>query len=120
MSLSYQKSPADPQYLIDQFGSLILLRSDGNRHHHGNEDLAILFTTDDMPMLIKHGPAQGISVHQQKLSAAMADIGLTTIVVPLDALRSDKGPAILDEINACLAICGRVGKLEERLTALQA
>lgn len=116
MNLGNHKSPVDPQYLIDQFGSLILRRSGGD-HHHGNDDLAILFATDDMPMLLKHGPAPAISAHQLKLSSVIPD--LTTIVVPLDALRSDKGPAILEEINACLAISGRVGKLEERLTALQ-
>ena len=117
MNIGNHKSPVDPQYHIDKFGSLMLRRSGGD-HHHGNEDLAILFTTDDMPMLLKHGPAAGIAAHREKLSSVMTDI--TTIVVPLDALRSEKGPAILEEINACLAISGRVGVLEQRLTALQA
>ena len=115
MTFVNHQSSIDPHYLINEFGSLILKRSSDDLQH-GDDDLAILFTADDLPILLKHGPAKAVATYRQNVCAEEDPV---TIVLPLEVLRSDKGPAILEEINACLAISGRVALLEQRLQALQ-
>lgn len=83
----------------------------------------------DGPILMKHGPAARVQEHADKLRAALrmfrADAGpdgdtpfgeVQIIEIPVSRLTADA----IEEINACLAISGRVEGLVGRLGQLAA
>ena len=106
----------EPHYAFDRFGELCF-RNGPEPRRHGREALAIAYTTDD-GVLYKHGPETGVRFHYERLRAV--DPSAQLIVLPLETLRGPKGEAILAEINACLAISGRIAGIERRLSDLLA
>lgn len=107
---------AESSYMIDSYGELILDRGEGDVHHHGEEDLALLYSNDD-GTLYKHGRASLVETHLHKLTAF--DPSITNIIIPLAELRGPKGPAILEVVNHTLACTGIANKLVERLDKIQ-
>jgi len=68
-------------------------------------------------MSLKHGPAGKVSAYADKVKVADPDVQCITI--PWEVLKHPVvGPQVIEEINACLAISGRVGHLLDRLTAI--
>lgn len=110
----------EPLYSIHPSTGLLIFKIKDEVRIIGETDLAVVYTTDpECPCLYKHGPAHLVSGYAEKLSRIDPDT--RTLIIPWDALKNPKlGPAVLDEINACLAISGRVGRLTERLQAMAA
>lgn len=106
----------EPRYEIDQFGSLVFVHG-ADRRVIAGESLAILFSADeDMPCLFKHGAVEGVVAYSERLRHVEP---VAMISIPFAVLRDEiLGPQVLEEVNLCLAISGRVGKLQERLRAI--
>lgn len=109
MPNAYRKNGADLQFVHAEKGVLLTVPA--------HESLGILRDGD---VLIKHGPAGRIKAlaeqYRDRIVGAgvgirRENIGFEVVEVPVTAIT----PAVLEEINACLQITGRVGRLPERL-----
>lgn len=110
----------EPLYSFHPLSGLLIFKINGEVRIIGETDLAVVYSADpECPCLHKHGPAHLLSAYADKIRRI--DPEVRTIIVPWSALKNPKlGPVVLDEINACLAISGRVGRLTERLQAMAA
>lgn len=108
----------EPVYSIDPSTGLLIFTTGNEVRVIGETDLAVVYSPDpECPCLYKHGPAHLISAYATKL--AQIDPDIVTVIIPWEAIKKPRlGPIVLNEINNCLAISGRVGRLCERLDAM--
>ena len=109
----------DPHYRIDtDLGQLFFSGGPRDETIVGDIDLAIAYSPNDgAPFLLKHGPANKVSAYLAKVQAI--DPEALSVTIPWEVLKHPiVGPKVVDEVNACLAISGRVGKLIDRLSEL--
>ncbi|MCE6957898.1 hypothetical protein LAZ40_02345 [Cereibacter sphaeroides] len=108
----------EPAYRIcDRTGHLLFDRCDVTIDL-GESALSIAWSADPhYPCLHKHGAPEGVEAFLT--AASRIDPDMRSITIPLDVIvHPEAGPKVLEEVNACLAITGRVGKIEERLAAI--
>ena len=109
----------DNGYRFDASIGQLFFVSEDIRTPLGDIDLAIAFTTDEdgNACLHKHGMSESV-MERAKLIRSI-DETCKTIVIPWEAIsHPEVGPLIIDEVNLCLAVSGRVGKLEAFLRTL--
>ena len=113
-----------PNYRFDQHGTLTLCHDKGDvlTRHDPSESIAVFYDAND-GVLFKHGAAPLVRdyAHKTRSKLAAADrtgdltAALTVLEFPVKIL---KIPGVLEEINACLDISGRIATLQEKLTIL--
>lgn len=109
----------DPAYRLDDATGQLFFTSSSARTIVGDIDLALVWTTDEdnNACLHKHGRKEFIE--QKAALIRTIDDSTKTVVIPWEAIRHPvAGPKIIDEVNKCLSISGRVGKIEAFLQAL--
>jgi hypothetical protein len=103
----------EPGYRFDEAtGQLFFSRQD-KEEIVGDIDLALVWTSDEdgNGCLHKHGRKEFI----EERAALIRTIDETTkiVTIPWEALRHpEAGPEIIEEVNNCLSISGRVSKIE--------
>jgi hypothetical protein len=110
---------SDPEYYLDEATGQLFFGVGGSRTIVGDIDLSVVWTTDEdgNGCLHKHGSKDLVA---QKAAVIMAiDETTKAIVIPWEAIKHpEAGPLILEEINKCLSISGRVSKIEAFMTDL--
>ena len=111
-------------YRIDPASGALMLR------HRENDVLTIpaggtFAISHDGPILMKHGPAVRVREHADKhrnaLRAISPEAGLDPAAITVVEIEVSRiSPAVLEEINACLGISGRVESFSERLARIVA
>lgn len=106
-------------YQKDQWNTLLFKDDSGVRLRlDPSDELAISYDGD---VLLKHGKAELVEARMNILREAYRKSGqmdlaedVKTITLPVDKLTDE----MLQEINACLEISGRVAHLADRLAAM--
>jgi hypothetical protein len=70
------------------------------------------------PMLLKHGQASRVAEYMETLTVAFSGSHMPGLAEELTFLTFSIGPETIEEVNACIHITNRVGKLPERLEML--
>lgn len=118
MDYRYQLMPDRSLHFLCDGQTISVIPSDG--------EIGILYERfddeDPMAILHKHGNAQTIRQRHAAMAGALHSAGLddvalrlTTLVLPIPRLT----PAIVEELNACIDISGRVGLFEQRIAAMR-
>jgi hypothetical protein len=108
-------------YEFDTKTGQLFFNSGRDRRIVGDIDLAIAWTTDEDigGCLHKHGNVE--LVRPKADAIRMIDPSLKMAVIPWEAIRhEDAGPRILEEVNLCLEISGRVSGIEDRIASIAA
>ena len=107
-------------YRFDATSGQLFFDAAGKTMVIGDKDLALAYTVwDGDACLHKHGAVDLVTKAADKIR--QIDDTVEVITVPWEAIKDpDIGPAVLEEINLCLEISGRVGKLPQRLAELSA
>lgn len=108
-------------YEIDQQIGQLYFHSQGQKNIVGPTDIALAWTSDEdgNACLHKHGKSEFVAAKADQIR--VIDPSLNTLTVPWELLMNeDLGLKVIEEINLCLEISGRISKLEECLTELQA
>lgn len=111
----------DPAYRFDAATGQLFFDHAGDTQVIGDIDLAMAWTTDEDigGCLHKHGRADLVRQKAEPIRAI--DPSLQVAVIPWEAIRHpDAGPRLLEDINACLAISGRVRDFDTRIAAIAA
>lgn len=66
-------------------------------------------------MLLKHGQASLVAEYMETLTAAFSGSHMPGLAEGLTFVTFKIGPETIEEVNACIQITNRVGKLPERL-----
>ncbi|ETX13332.1 hypothetical protein OCH239_10845 [Roseivivax halodurans JCM 10272] len=106
----------EPRYRFEAATGQLFFEIGRSRTIVGDIDLAVAWTTDEDlgGCLHKHGRTELVEAKAAAIRAI--DPSVQVAVIPWEAIRHpDAGPKILEEVNACLAISGRVSGLTERL-----
>lgn len=110
-----------PGYEFDTKTGQLFFNSGRDRRIIGDIDLAIAWTTDQDigGCLHKHG---NVDLVRPKADAIrVIDPTLKMAVIPWEAIRHDEaGPRILEEVNLCLEVSGRVAGIEDRISEIAA
>jgi hypothetical protein len=110
------KISTEPAYYYDPAIGQLYFDLGGDRAAIGDTDLALAWTVDEdgIGCLHKHGRAQAVIDRAEVIR--LVDETLQVVTIPWDAIKHPEvGPRILEEINLCMSISGRVSKIEERL-----
>jgi hypothetical protein len=109
----------DPAYLFDKNTGQLFFTSGGARTIVGDIDLSLAWTTDEdgNGCLHKHGRKENVEAKATVIRSI--DETAKTVTIPWEAIsHPEAGPKIIEEVNNCLAITGRVSKIETFLQAL--
>ncbi|MBW3243251.1 hypothetical protein KUV57_11140 [Epibacterium sp. DP7N7-1] len=82
----------------------------------GDIDLALAWTTDENGdvCLHKHGKTAQVTERMERVREIDPSVKIATI--PWEAIKHpEAGPKILEEVNMCLSISGRISRFEERI-----
>lgn len=104
---------ADPAYRFDHASGQLFFSRQDKEEIVGDIDLALVWTSDEdgNGCLHKHGNKQAIEAKAALIRTI--DETTKTVTIPWEAIsHPDAGPKILEEVNNCLAITGRVSKIE--------
>lgn len=115
------RSAPDPRYVFDAEIGQLFFELGGARHTVGDIDLALAWTIDEdgNGCLHKHGKAEQVIERMAPVRAI--DPSVQVAILPWEALsHPEAGPEILEEVNACLAISGRVSGFEARIGEIAA
>jgi hypothetical protein len=110
---------SDPKYRFDADTGQLFFSSGRTEIIVGDIDLALAWTTDEdgNGCLHKHGSKQ--NVEERAALIRTIDETTKTVVIPWEAIsHPEVGPKIIEEINNCLAISGRISKIEAFLGRL--
>ncbi|MEY8801978.1 hypothetical protein AB9K35_16840 [Leisingera sp. XS_AS12] len=110
-----------PYYRFDDATGQLFFHAGGARTIVGDIDLALAWTTDEWSggCLHKHGPAEMVEL--RALEIREIDPSIQVAIIPWEAIRHpEAGPKILEEVNACIAISGRVKDFDVRLGEIAA
>jgi hypothetical protein len=69
-------------------------------------------------MLLKHGQANLVAEYMQTLTAAFSGSPLPDLAGGLTMLTFKIDPETIEEVNACIQVTNRVGRLHERLEVI--
>jgi len=69
-------------------------------------------------MLLKHGQASLVAEYMKTLAAAFSSSPISGLAEGLTFVTFKIGPETIGEVNACIQIANRVGRLPERLEAI--
>jgi hypothetical protein len=114
-------SALEPRYKIDPATGQLFFEIGRSRTIVGDIDLAVAWTTDEdgNGCLHKHGKAAQVSAKMAPVR--VIDPSLKIATIPWEAIRHpEAGPKILEEVNKCLSISGRVSRFEERIGEIAA
>ena len=114
-------SAMEPRYFIERTTGQLFFEIARSRQIVGDIDLAISWTTDEDigGCLHKHGKVEHVEKHAARLRAI--DPTTQVAIIPWEAIsHPEAGPKILEEVNACLAISGRVKNFDQRIAAIAA
>jgi hypothetical protein len=82
-----------------------------------NELFAVLWDSDGN-VLQKHGKADLVQARHDQMRDAFISGGFHGLAASLTIATFPATPETLEEVNACIEISNRVGKLEERLSQM--
>ena len=103
----------DPEYRFETATGQLFFRSGRTEIIVGDIDLAIAWTTDEdgNGCLHKHGIKE--NVEAKAAAIRVIDETAKTVIIPWEAIsHPEAGPKIIEEVNMCLAISGRISKIE--------
>lgn len=69
-------------------------------------------------VLHKHGEARLVGAHIDQVRKVLAELGVARLAETLRVTVFPITHETIEEVNACIEITGRVGKLEERLSSM--
>ncbi|MBO9428578.1 hypothetical protein [Sulfitobacter sp. R18_1] len=107
----------DPKYRFDADTGQLFFASGRTEIIVGDIDLAIAWTTDQdgNGCLHKHGSKENVEARAALIRSI--DETVKTVVIPWEAIsHPGAGPSIIEEVNHCLSISGRVSRIEEFLS----
>lgn len=115
--------PSAPEnnYAFDAATGQLFFGVGRSRSIVGDIDLALAWTTDEdgNACLHKHGQAAQVTERMERLREI--DPSLQIAIIPWEAIKDpEAGPKILDEVNLCLSISGRISRFVERIGAIAA
>ena len=108
-----------PHYNFDTQSGQLFFHVNQTRTIVGDIDLALAWTTDEDlgGCLQKHGNAQLVAETADKIR--QFDPSVKMMVIPWEAIKHEEaGPRILEEVNLCLQISGRVSRIEDRIARI--
>lgn len=110
----------DSEYRYDRATGQLYYEAAGSGSPLGGRDIALAWVSDeDGACLMKHGLAEMVAQRAELIRAI--DPSLTMVTIPHEVFsHPEAGPDVLEEINKCLSISGRVAGLEERLAEIAA
>lgn len=103
---------ADPAYRFDEATGQLFFTSGNAKTIVGDIDLAMVWTSDEdgNGCLHKHGRKEFIE--ERAAMIRTIDETTKTVTIPWEALsHPEAGPKIIEEVNNCLSISGRVSKI---------
>jgi hypothetical protein len=108
----------DPAYRVDPEMGQLFFSVGGREQIVGDTDLMIAWSDDrESPCLHKHGRPALVSAFLEKVRAIDPD--MTSIVIPWEVIRHpEAGPRVIEEVNSCLAVSGRIGGIAARLAEI--
>lgn len=106
-------------YTFDSDTGQLFFNVNQTRTIVGDIDLAIVWTTDEDigGCLHKHGNVERVRAKADLIR--IVDPSVKMAVIPWEAISHEEaGPRILEEVNLCLEISGRVAGLEDRIAEI--
>jgi hypothetical protein len=108
-----------PSYTYDAKIGQLFFNINQTRTSVGDIDLALAWTTDEDlgGCLHKHGKAELVAQAADRIR--QIDPSVKMMVIPWEAIRHEQaGPRLLEEVNLCLQISGRVSRIEDRIARI--
>ncbi len=111
----------DPAYRFDTPTGQLFFSSGRTEIIVGDIDLALVWTTDEDGNGCMHNHGSKRNAEAKAAAIRMIDDSTKTVVIPWEAIsHPEAGPKIIEEVNKCLAISGRIARIEEFLGSVAA